>query len=521
MTRTRAPKRATSPCTRNAVPAAAPITAPSTTLGTTSATTTTSASSTEAAGSRRSLLRPLGIVGYDAIEPAILAALATEEPLLLVSEHGAAKTLLLVRIAESLGLELRHYNASILQFDDLAGFPIPDANGSIRYAAPPGAIWEAEVAFFDEIGRCRPDLANKLFPIIHERRIQGVPIPRLRYRWAATNPPGEAQDDAARFAYDGVEVLDPALADRFSWIVTLPNYDDLNDADRRAIISGIGERPTSGADVTVGELVETTRALIVGVRELNGDALASYVDVLIARLATAKITIGGRRAATLLRNMVAMRAAHLALGLAGDARACQAALLSSIPDVVRRRVSRTALLAAHEAAWRETALDDADPRRALLAVRNPMRRVLLALSLPGLASIVRGEAVCTGLADLPPTERYAVAWFVLPHLMAGTMVPVTTTETVAGLVADIAFDGVAVNGYGPHRTWAIEVRTALSRTSLPGRDAEYLHGVIAKHATPPGQLTGTVLTAPSALIDQLIALRSTCLAALGPIPAAA
>jgi MoxR-like ATPase len=56
----------------------------------------------------RSLLRPLGIVGYDGIEPAILAALATEEPLLLVSEHGAAKSLLLVRLAESLGLALRH-----------------------------------------------------------------------------------------------------------------------------------------------------------------------------------------------------------------------------------------------------------------------------------------------------------------------------------------------------------------------------------------------------------------------------
>ena len=44
----------------------------------------------------RSLLRPLGVVGYDALEPALLAALATEEPVLLVSDHGAAKTLLLV-----------------------------------------------------------------------------------------------------------------------------------------------------------------------------------------------------------------------------------------------------------------------------------------------------------------------------------------------------------------------------------------------------------------------------------------
>ena len=130
----------------------------------------------------RSLLRPLGVVGYDAVEPALLAALATEEPLLLVSDHGAAKTLLLLRLAEALGVTLRHYNASLLQFDDLAGFPVPDDRGGIRYAAPPGAVWDAEAVFFDEIGRCRPETANKLFPIVHERRIQGIALERLRFR---------------------------------------------------------------------------------------------------------------------------------------------------------------------------------------------------------------------------------------------------------------------------------------------------------------------------------------------------
>src|SRR5687767_2351632 len=59
--------------------------------------------STPAPADVRSLLRPLGIVGYDAVEPALLAALATEDPLLLVSDHGAAKTLLLVRLAGALG----------------------------------------------------------------------------------------------------------------------------------------------------------------------------------------------------------------------------------------------------------------------------------------------------------------------------------------------------------------------------------------------------------------------------------
>ena len=466
---------------------------------------------------RRSLLRPLGIVGYDALEPALLAALATEEPLLLVSDHGAAKTLLLLRLAESLGLTLRHYNASILQLDDLAGFPIPDERGTIRYAAPPGAIWDAEVAFFDEIGRCRPDVANKLFPIIHERRIQGVEIAKLRYRWAATNPPGSVHGDDSTYHYEGVEVLDPALADRFAWIVALPRYADLGDADRRAIISGVGAEPSADARRSVCELVAAAKALLPTVREVSGDALAVYVDVLISKLAAARIVIGGRRAATLFRNMIAIRAAHLALGLPGNERACRAALLSSIPDTVRRHIPRATLLTAHEAAWRETSLDDDDPRRTLLAVRDPLHRALLSLTLPRLTRLVRGEALAGALAELPPMEARMVAWTILPHIVDATLVTPTAIETVATLIEDIAFNGAAVSGYGPHREWAISVRTTLSKTALPGATAEFVHGVIAKHATPAAQLTGSALPNPADVIARLCDVRAACLAALGDI----
>ncbi len=473
------------------------------------------APATPEASTRRSLLRPLGIVGYDALEPALLAALATEEPLLLVSEHGAAKTLLLIRLANALGLELRHYNASLLQFDDLAGFPIPDEQGAIRYVSPPGAIWDAEVAFFDEIGRCRPDVANKLFPIIHERRIQGLPLTKLRHRWAATNPPVGAHEATSRFSYESVEALDPALADRFSWIVALPHFGDLCDADRRAIIGGVGEQPADGAHATVSELVSATRALIPGIRSAASHQIATYVDVLVAKLGTAGIPIGGRRAATLFRNVVAMRAAHLALGLRGNGQACLAALLASVPDVVRRVIPRSTLQTAHEAAWKQVSLADDDPLRTLLAVREPLQRALLALTLPGLPTLARGDALCTALAAMPPVDAAAVAWFVLPYLLARPLVSLAATETVAGMVSDIAFLGVGVSGYAPHRAWALEVRSALSRTTLCARDAEFLHGVIAKYATPSGQLTGTALRPPHELIAHLMSVRDTCVSALG------
>ena len=37
------------------------------------------------------LTRPLGLLGWDKLEPVLLAALATAEPLLLIGGHGTAK----------------------------------------------------------------------------------------------------------------------------------------------------------------------------------------------------------------------------------------------------------------------------------------------------------------------------------------------------------------------------------------------------------------------------------------------
>ena len=81
----------------------------------------------------RSIFSGLGLYGLATIEPIVLAALTTEEPLLLIGPHGTGKSLLLTRIAEALNLEFRHYNASLLNFDDLVGFPLPGKDGSLEY----------------------------------------------------------------------------------------------------------------------------------------------------------------------------------------------------------------------------------------------------------------------------------------------------------------------------------------------------------------------------------------------------
>ena len=186
----------------------------------------------------------LGIQGWSHLDAVLLAALATESPLLLVGPHGTAKSLLVEKIANALALALRHYNASLINYDDLVGIPLPEAGTNrLQFVTTPGAIWDAEFVFFDEISRCRPDLQNKMFPIVHERRIAGIRLDKLRHRWAAMNPPApEDPDTAIGEYYLGSEPLDPALVDRFPFVVPVPNWRQLRKEDRRRLVMrGQGE----------------------------------------------------------------------------------------------------------------------------------------------------------------------------------------------------------------------------------------------------------------------------------------
>jgi len=462
-----------------------------------------------------SVLRPLGIVGYDDIEPALVAALATEEPLLLVSDHGAAKTLLLLRVAEALGVELRHYNASLLQFDDLAGFPIPDDEGGIRYAAAPGAIWGAQAVFVDEIGRCRPETANKLFPIIHEKRIQGVSLDSLRFRWAATNPPPEASESGDDL-YEGVERLDPALADRFSYVVRLPTFNDLSDTDRSDIIRGVGERVSSDAAARLREAVETTRSLIPTVRRQIEDSTVSYLLALAPRLTGANVAIGGRRAATLARNLTAVWAARLVLGRETGEAAFVCGLLASIPDIIRRHVPRSTLLAAHKTAWEVSALPKSDPRQILASVLDPIERALLSITLPGVRPEVRGEALCGALGAAKKHESEILSWLLLPRLLRAEIVPGTALETVAEIVSRVAEGGHSVRGFGKANAWITQTRSGISQTKLPPESADYLFSVIVRQFAPSAQLSAggseEIWKNP---IQQCLALWERCDRALG------
>ena len=247
--------------------------------------------------------KALGLQGLANLAPVLVAAFATEEPLLLIGPHGTAKTLLLTRVAAALGLAARHYNASLLNFDDLVGFPLPGKNGELEYVKTPAAIWGAGAVIFDEISRCRPEIQNKLFPIIHERKVQGLSLEGLRYRWAAMNPPATDNQDNGYF---GSEPLDAALADRFSFIVEMPNWALLSEAEQIAIIQAEDTPVDPSAAVALDQIIARTRAALPSIKIALAGGVASYVRTLVGLLAQAEFALSPRRAGMFYRSVLAV-----------------------------------------------------------------------------------------------------------------------------------------------------------------------------------------------------------------------
>jgi MoxR-like ATPase len=405
-------------------------------------------------GPPRELTRGLGIHGWSKLDPVLLAALATESPLLLVGPHGTAKTLLVERLAGALGLELRHYNASLVNYDDLVGIPIPDDAGGLRFVGTDAAIWDAEFVFFDELTRCRPDLQNKLFPIVHERRVAGVKLGKLQHRWSAMNPPAPDDTDAADGdIYLGAEPIDPALADRFPFVVPVPTWRNLKADERRRIVAGDDAVDAPALRALIMECRAEATSFSAVVRE----TFVNWAVALVDALADAGIHVSPRRARMLVDAAVAVHAARRVLQNVprngeppdGMERSAEIALRHGLPQAAAEIPPSVAVVvAAHRQAWEITWLQPDDARRRILEERDQLRRVHLGIELgideSELAQLVtqalesvEGEASRVGVATamfLALRDEHALrpsAWGTLAELSARVLTPRDQTMQIA------------------------------------------------------------------------------------------
>jgi MoxR-like ATPase len=401
------------------------------------------------------LFTKLGLHGLAPVAPVLLAALVTEEPLLLIGPHGTAKTLLLTRIAAALGLSARHYNASLLNFDDLVGFPLPGKDGTLEYIKTPAAIWGAGAVIFDEISRCRPDVQNKLFPIIHERKVQGLPLVDLRYRWSAMNPPGTDDSDNG---YTGSEPLDAALADRFAFILAMPSWDTLNEPQQLAVIRAIDAPVDAHAAQTLTATIGAVRSTLASLDDHAITRVASYVRSVSALLAQAGITLSPRRRGMIHRTVLAVQASAAVIEPSLDPAECTLlALRASLPQRAQGvDIAENALLAAHRQAWRLHAIDPLDPLRVILLTADPLERFRLAIRTPALSSANFSTVVADCLAQVAPSTRAACILYLFEQGCAGRLNAAIADQTAViykGIIEDQTFSDIVHGHSHRYTTW--------------------------------------------------------------------
>jgi MoxR-like ATPase len=361
------------------------------------------------------ITRALGIEGWEHLDPVLLAALATEAPLLLVGPHGTAKSKLVELIADALGLSMRHYNASLLNYDDLVGIPMPDESGrSLTFIHTAGSIWNAEFVFFDEISRCRADLQNKMFPIVHERGIAGMKLEHLKHRWAAMNPPApeDPEVNSGMDTYYGSEPLDPALADRFWFIVRVPNWPDLPSQARSDILGSAldkmaGDSPTPpNYDLVANYVRQCSELKTILAREMK-EWVIDYITNAMDLLEKAQIRQSIRRAANLVESLVAIHAARSVL--LGDEADLETSALTLLQHCLPQNCtevppSSTTIVTIHQQAWAISGLPPDDPRRRVLEEFDPARRVLMAHQY-GLEDDYLSQLITGALRDCPTDPR--------------------------------------------------------------------------------------------------------------------
>lgn len=359
------------------------------------------------------LTRPMGLYGWDALEPVLLAAVVSETPLLLVGPHGSAKSYFLERLAKALGLEYRFYNASLINYDDLVGIPMPDEDRKrLHYIATAASIWDAEVVFLDEINRTKPELQNKIFPIIHERRVQGVDLDKLRFRWAAMNPP--ATGDFEEAAYLGTMPLDTALADRFGFIVQVPSWNNLTSEEKNAVLDDtFSTEPVFTTPIS--EVIACCREQFESLMHRDNRRLKEYLVLLADELVRSDIRLSTRRMTMLYANILAVQAALQTLAMPDAVMSDQhwkpaawLALQHSLPQTAGGDVpDRFKLGAAHLQAYALATSRELSEDQKLLSISSPTERFTTAIRRFNLLSPETVTAAVTEFLanDSDPVER--------------------------------------------------------------------------------------------------------------------
>jgi hypothetical protein len=209
------------------------------------------------------------------------------------------------------------------------------------------------------------------------------------------------------------------------------------------------------------------RTLASSIRNAHAAGLARYIRLVCILLRQAEISLSGRRAVQLVRNISAVHAVRqLADPGAPFAESALLALTHSLPQrATGDKIAAHKILPAHREAWKTAETGPSNPMAALLVEPDLVRRAMLAMRIGKLKKSEFSGVITDCLTQLPAGARHAVAAELFESGCAGRLVAAAAAqcaEWYAPIVSPQEIrERVDANG-SRHRIWQQVVR-ALSQ----------------------------------------------------------
>ena len=191
----------------------------------------------------------------DLIDLMVVAAVA-QEPLLLVGPPGTAKSDLVLKFKDALGLgEEDYFEYMLTRFTEPSEIVGPIDIAKLREGRyirrEQGKLPTCRLAFLDEIFKSNSAILNILLTIINEKKFyqDGVPQPvRLRVLFAATNEVPELAELAALKDRFCLKAESRSVADRF--------FTQLVDAGIQGeVYKGLNQKPWAEAHASLDDML--------------------------------------------------------------------------------------------------------------------------------------------------------------------------------------------------------------------------------------------------------------------------
>jgi hypothetical protein len=273
------------------------------------------------------IFKKLGVYGWkEQDENLALASLLTGDPMLLIGNHGCAKTHLANRIAQALVKRFLVYDASKAMFEDVLGYPNVEKlkQGVVEYVPSKVTVWDKEFILIDELNRAVPELQSKWLELIRSRKIMGYET-KVKWVWSAMNP----------MTYSATQILDEALIGRFALFVYPPDVLQMGEDDRIRVTKLINgdDAPAmkewmpdnkNGKSISIIDIKQTGEKLnsmlykaaghffrLKEEMETLSEFLAKFA-CLLTQETKGEISLDGRRLGFIYRNILANRAVELA-----------------------------------------------------------------------------------------------------------------------------------------------------------------------------------------------------------------